>query len=504
MMKRKASVGRAAPGAEQMVTSTSKSSARPSLSRRDREFLPAALEILETPPAAAPVALALVICGFVLAALIWAWFGHLDVVAVAPGKIDIQGFAKVIQSVDAGRVTMIPVSDGAHVKKDDVLLSLDDTTALADQIAASQNFLAATAESARRARAIALASQAGSEDRISLQEPSIDMSLDIPENLRRRSETILKADLALLRDTLISIDSQMAQKKAGQERIALNQAAQKVLVKTLDERVEMWRTLTRGKVGSKTGLFDAEEAQQRALASLADGAGELIEIEAALRELETERAKVVSSFIADNETKLEDAERRADTARQNAAKANDILARTRIRSPVDGVVQQLSLTTIGQVISPGQQLMMIDPQAGPLKVSALVSNQDIGFVEIGQEVTVKIDAFPFTRYGTLSGNIVRIATEGLNEQDAKRAQASAAATGSLAPALDTGGPGRPQSFVFPVEVVLDADRVMIGGKSFMLTPGMTVMVEIKTDRRRVIDYLLSPVRTVASEAFRER
>jgi hemolysin D len=139
-----------------------------------------------------------------------------------------------------------------------------------------------------------------------------------------------------------------------------------------------------------------------------------------------------------------------------------------------------------------------------LQIEALVANLDIGFVKLGQGAAIKVDAFPFTRFGVLHGKVMRIASEAVEEQEAKRGLANAPATANAAGAPPASQAGQPQSFVFPVTVALDEQAMNIDGVSIPLTTGMTVTVEIKTDSRRVIDYLLSPLAKIASEALKER
>ena len=116
---------------------------------------------------------------------------------------------------------------------------------------------------------------------------------------------------------------------------------------------------------------------------------------------------------------------------------------------------------------------------------------------------IKVDAFPFTRFGVLHGKVVKIASGAIDEQDAKRALANATASANVAQ-TPAPAPGQPENFVFPVTVALDETAMKIDNAVVPLTPGMTVTVEIKTDSRRVIDYLLSPLAKIASEAARER
>jgi hemolysin D len=162
----------------------------------------------------------------------------------------------------------------------------------------------------------------------------------------------------------------------------------------------------------------------------------------------------------------------------------------------------LSATTFGQVVGAGQQLATVVPTDGALQVEALVANTDIGFVKVGQEVAVKLDAFPFTRFGALHGKVVAIAREAVDEQQAKRALANATAPGNAGDS--PAAPGQPTSFVFPVIVAIDANAMRIDGAVIPLTPGMTASVDIKTESRRVIDYLFSPLAKTVSEAMTER
>lgn len=477
----------------------------------DLEFLPAALEILETPPAPRSVAFMLTICAFAALALIWSFFGRLDVHAVAWGKIEAAGRSKVIQPFDPGKILKIHVENGAHVKAGDTLVALDPTEAKADEQAFSDSLAASRAEIARRRAAIEAARAV--QRNLSAQDAkvadalpgaaSIAFDVDAPAATRARESAVLSADLAQLGDTLRNIDKQMAQKNAMRQRLNMSIAFQTDLIKTLEERVGVREASIKLSVGTKINLFDAQESLQKSQAQLASDRGQLIETDAALDELQSQKVKITSQFVADNETKLADADRKAADLAQQLAKAQAKLARTVLTSPIDGVAQQVAVTTIGQVVTTGQQLMMVTPASGALQVDGFVSNIDIGFVKLGQDAEVKVDAFPFTRFGVLRAKVVRIATEAIDEQEAKRQQANAIASTS-APNASGAPQGQMQNFVFPITLALEAQAMKIDGAVIPLSPGMTVSAEIKTDSRRVIDYLLSPISRVTSEAMKER
>ena len=486
---------------------------------RDREFLPAALEILETPPAPLPIALMLTICAFFAAALAWSFIGRLDVHAVAPGKIETVSRAKVIQPFDSGKIAAINVANGQHVKAGDVLLELDPADAAADADSASDARYEGLAEVARRRYAIGVAQDLVIKENApdlakGFERAAIDLAMveaegkvafhpDIADTIRLRQRSVLLADLNQLADQLVALDKQIAQKQATSQRLDMSIAFQNQLMITLGDRVKTRQDAIDLKVGTKINLYDAKEELQKSQSQLASDQGQLIETEAALNELRSEKFKALSQFIADNENKSVEAARKSDDAKQALAKANAKLGRTKLFAPIDGVAQQLNVTTIGQVVTTGQQLLMIAPNEGPLQVEALVANLDIGFVKIGQDAVIKVDAFPFTRFGALTGKVVRIAQQAVDESEAKRALANVTApANSMSP--QTSAPGQPESFVFPVTIELSQTSMKIDMVEMPLNPGMTVTAEIKTDSRRVIDYLLSPLARVGSEAMRER
>ena len=353
----------------------------PAVTGRDREFLPAALEILETPPPPLPIALIATISAFALAALIWSYFGRLDVHATAPGKIEPAGYSKVIEPLDPGRVSAIHVAIGQTVKAGDLLLELDPEEATADARSARDGLNASVAEMARRRYAIeavraAEADAQGREDRLDArtrdEAPGADSAAvedlagradlkvawgpAVPERFRLREEAVLRADLGQLSDALKALDRQMAEKLATQKRLNMSIAFQNTLMETLNQRVSTRQQAIDLNVGTKIDLYNAKEELEKSQAALASDQGQLIETDAAIRSVRSEMAKTISQFIADNENKLADAARKADEAREALAKAEARLSRTKLYAPTDGVVQQMAVTTVGQVVTTGQQL----------------------------------------------------------------------------------------------------------------------------------------------------
>jgi hemolysin D len=466
------------------------------LTGTDREFLPAALEILVTPASPVAKSLLLAICGLFLAALAWSYFGWMDIYAVAPGKIQPDGGSKVVQPVDAGKVVAIGVQNGSRVNAGDVLIELDPTESAADRQAEATDLEAASAEAARRKAAIAAA-------RTETMEPvPIAFSAGISEPERHREEGVLAADLAQLRSAINALKSQLAEKVATQARLQSTIAERQKLIALAKERVSMRETLESMGAGSRAQTIEALQQYETQLTTDTDDRGQLLETGAAMASLARKIDESISQFIADQSQKLAEAEHKRDHLEQELIKAQSKASHATLKAPISGTVQQLAVSSLGQVVTSGQPLLTIVPFDQPLEIKAMVANQDIGFVEVGQNAVVKVESFPFTRYGTIGGTVERVSRDAVDERDAT--ELSDAANAARPQGAAPGSPAKTQNLVFPATVRLAKRTMDIDGKEVALMPGMAVTVEIKTGRRRVIDYLLSPLRQAASEAARER
>jgi hemolysin D len=466
------------------------------LTDADREFLPAALEILVTPPSPVAKSLLLAICALFFGALAWSYFGWIDIYAVAPGKIQPDGGSKVVQPVDAGKVAAIRAQNGSHVDAGDVLIELDATESDADRQAQASDLEAATAEAARRKTAIAAA-------RSETREPvPIAFPAGISEPVRRREEGVLAADLAQLRSTVDGFKSQLAEKVATKARLESTIAERQKLIALTKERVSMREQLQAMGADSRAQTIEALQQYETELTTDTDERGQLLEAGAAMASLDTKIDQSISQFIADQSQKLAEAEHKRDHLEQDLIKAQSKASHAALKAPISGTVQQLAVTSLGQVVASGQPLLTIVPFDQPLEIKAMVANQDIGFVEAGQNAVIKVDSFPYTRYGTIDGTVERVSRDAVDERDAT--ELSDAANAARPQGATPGSPAKTQNLVFPSTIRLAKRSMDIDGKDVALMPGMAVTVEIKTGRRRAIDYLLSPLHEMVGETARER
>ncbi len=241
--------------------------------------------------------------------------------------------------------------------------------------------------------------------------------------------------------------------------------------------------------GSKLEYLQTEQQLKALESDLPVERNHLAEATAAVQAAEKERAKVVAYFTSNVYNQLADAEQHLAAATDALAKADRALQLTNLAAPVSGTVQDLAVHTTDTVVTPAQQLLSIVPAAGGLAVDAVVENRDRGFVRPGQAAVITVTAFPFTRYGLLHGTVQRISTDAVLVEQPGAAPASGGVSATEAPGALT-SPGR---LVYIARISLDHTHMNIDGQRVALVPGMAVTIEVKTGRRRVLDYLLAPL-----------
>lgn len=462
----------------------------------DKEFLPAALEILETPPSPVATRLMIGICAFFVAALSWAVIGKLDIHAVAQGKIQPSGRTKVVQSLEPGRIVAILVQNGQEVAEGDVLVELDRTDSAADLVALERELESTTAESLRRKAVVAAVQSATSS------LPTISFPATIGLRVQQREVELLAAELTQYRAAVASIAAQIAEKQATKLRLALSIEARRKVLGLSKERVGMREEIRSRGAGSRALIIEAELQYENIRTQDAAERGQLVEADASIASLEKRLQQLQGQFIAEQIQKAVDADRRRDRLEQEIVKARSKRDRTQLRAPSPGLVQQVEVTTLGQVVASGQSLMSIVPIDAPLEVEAMIPNKDIGFVKPGQKAIVKVEAFPFSRYGSIDAEVVRVSTDAVEDRNVTAMMDAASAARPQASPATNARPG--QNLVFPAAVKLLRGSINVDGKEIPLSPGMSVTVEIKTGDRRAISYILSPLREILESAAHER
>ena len=413
---------------------------------------------------------------------------------------------KIVQSLETGKTVTIPVANGTSVKAGDVLLKLDETEIRAERTALAASFAAYRAEVLRRQAVLAVVRQWRLQDvwegKAALPSQAFHLPVDIPDEIAEREQLLYHAELARLSSSLNSLAAQRQERQAEIDRLSSMTRTQKALVATLSERVGMRSALVEKEAGTRASMIDAVESLQKEQTALTENEGRSVQARAALEVVTSEAGKLVDTFLADNIERLSEAARKSDELKQQLVKADQRIDLMTIRSPIDGTVQASALTTIGQVVTAGSEIMRIVPTEATLEIEAYLPNRDVGFVTAGQRAVVKIEAFPFTRYGIIEGHVARVATDAIPEPDAEQVEGAAAK--ELQSIIPTGNAQRIQNLVFPITIQPDQNWLVIDGRKLPLFPGMAVSVEVKTGSRRILEYLFSPLAEVASEAMQER
>ncbi|WP_213303487.1 HlyD family type I secretion periplasmic adaptor subunit [Paraburkholderia sacchari] len=432
-------------------------------------FLPAELELVETPVHPAPRWTMRIVVMLTGIALLIGIFGRLDIVVTASGQFIPGARVKTVQPAITGVVREIRVKDGQRVAAGDLLMKLDTTQAAADADKAHMSRLDAELAAAR-ANALIAALQSG-------REPVVARVDDAPttrmQDAQRHAEGVWfeyraqyeggKAELAKRQAELDSTRAQIAK---------LTQTAP-----LARQQADAYRALVADKYVARNDYLDKEQSALDKEHELAAQSAHARELAAAIAEQRAQVDATASKFRRDQLDELEKATQQATQNRDDETKATTRQALMSLTAPVAGTVQQLSVHTLGGVVTTAQALMEVVPDDA-LEVEARLANRDIGFVQVGQRAVVKIEAFPYTRYGYLDGTITEVSNDAVQD---KRL-----------------------GLTFPVRIRLTTNRIHIDNRWITLTPGMAVTADIRTGKRSVIGYFLDPLMRTAREGMRER
>ncbi len=419
----------------------------------EAEFLPAALSLQETPPSNTARLIAWLLMLIVLTALAWSIIGEMDVIVNASGKIISSERIKTIASVETGKVSELLVEEGKQVKAGQTLLQLDTSVidAERDKATGDKNEAVQTLmrnESLLDAIAKKRAPQLPKLEEVNLKYgSSIDAAkwqateMHVRNQYQDYASKLRKfSDLAAHQSRLLPLATQQA-------------ASYKALYATQDVSRDAWQEKERTRLQIQADLQDALNQANN---------------------LTTETSKIASDQIGE-------ARRVAAASGQDALRAASSGKKLTITSPVDGTVQQLTLFTVGGVVQAAQPIMQIVPSSGPIEVEAFIENKDRGYVQVGQTVSVKVDTFEYTKYGTLPGKVIHVSQDAIPQEKDKRT-----------------------TLLYSVKVLMDKSTLDVNGKDTPITPGMAVNVEIKTGTRRIIEYALNPLLRHTHEAMSER
>lgn len=431
------------------------------------QFSSAALAAMAQPPSYVVRMVSIAICAMVGLALVFSYLAQMDVVVTAQGKVIPAGKSKVVQPLETAVVRSIAVRDGQEVRAGDVLVELDLTSSSADRDRMQRELWEAKAEVLRATAQLAGRGQ-------------FSIPADMPAEVATNQLAVLQSRLAEQHAKLAALDAELGKRKADTAAISSGLAQQRVSLPLMQQKYNMREELAKTGHVAQTGVIESKMELINAEKEVAVQSNRLQESQAGYMAVQEQRSQALAEFRAKASGELLEATKKRDAAEQEFIKVSRRLALQTLRSPIDGVVQQLAVTTVGGVVTAAQPLMTIVPADTPLELEAQVANRDIGHIRVGQRVINKVETFDFTRYGYIEGEVLWVGTDAVQDQKM--------------------GP------VFPVRIKLNSTQTptAVNGHTGLIKAGMSVSADIRTDQRRLIDYLLAPMLRYQQEALRER
>ena len=436
---------------------------------KETEFLPAILEVTETPPSPTGRLVMWSILLLVVVALAWSYLGHINEVAVAAGKVIPSGQIKTVQVKNKGIVKEINVEEGQQVQEGDVLVVLDPTTTSADY------------DSLRKRAAYY---------KLDIQRLTAELTQQpfVPEEDPDLEPHDLAAEMALYQSRTSDYQTQrQSREDVIAQRIARLQATQASYEKyaqVLEIAQEKEARLEELSEQNAISQFQLLEQQRETIEYAKNAQAELDSINsirAEIAEAQQNLANVDASYHKDIMTALVEAKKEYYAVTESIKKAEEDSRMAIIYAPITGRVYNLNIHTLGGIVTDAQPLMQIVPEDAKLEFEVYADNKDIGFIKVGQEAEVKFETYNFQKFGMYKAEVQEISADAVNEPN---------------------NPQQDKKF----KLILDptSNDINVYGQPAKIEVGMSISAEIKIKEKRIIDFFLDPFRRYTSEALRER
>ena len=437
-----------------------------------RPFLPAALEVQETPPSPLGRALLWLLLALFATAIAWACLGRVDIVVTATGRVVPTGQVKQVQAPELGTVAALLVGEGDVVAAGQALLRLDPAYVEADRVQLREQLNDIAVQATWRGALeqwLADGAPRLAPDKLPPRFAAVDQVK--ADTLYRQHRLEISASLEVLARELAANRAERATLQAERDGV-------RSTLQVLAQRVAAYKTLVDQRYGARVQYLEMLQQQTE----LEKRLPVLRSRQAALAEAAAAISARIQADLGDirkgNLLTLAQLDSERSRLQQDANKVARRQQQLQVNAPVAGTVQELAVHTVGAVVSPAQELMKIVPAGVGVEVEALLHNRDVGFVNEGQRAVVKVDTFNFTQYGLLAARVLDISNDAVED-----------------PSL---------GWVFRIRLLLDKDWLAVEGKQVRLSPGMAVTAEVRTGQRRLIEFFLSPLLRYQQESVRER
>ncbi|MCQ2359477.1 MAG: HlyD family type I secretion periplasmic adaptor subunit [Phascolarctobacterium sp.] len=436
------------------------------LNMDEKEFLPPAIEILDKPPSPMGRVLIWVIIGIFFITLLWACVGEIDEVVVARGKVIPKGYTKTLQAEDKGIVRNILVKNGDRVTKGQILMELDRTVSESDLNAVKKN----------------IAFYELNIERINAELENrpliIPADKDYDEKDRLQQQSLYNSKMMEKNAKTEYFDSQIRQKQDAVMVARASLEKNRQLLAIASDRAESSERLYKENAVGRFQMLEYRAARIELEQNVSMGRAQLSAAESDVLSATGAKAQFIAEWNKNLQQEMLGCRKELTTLKEQERKAELKNTLIEIKAPVAGTVHQMDIHTLGAVVREAQGLLAIVPEGTPMEVEAWMENKDVGFVHEGQKVEVKVDAFNFQKFGVLPGEVREISADAIEQKEGQQ--------------------------VYRVMVKLEQEKLGTDNKKLSVYPGMNVSAEIKTRKKKIIDFFLEPFQTYKSEALRER
>lgn len=437
------------------------------MEQQDLEFMNELEAAAHLKPSAAANLFLLAVAGFFAAALFWAAVSEVDERVRGAGAVMPSSDIKVVQSLDGGIVSEILVAEGAHVKKGQILLRIDNLQFASEGRGIEAQMIGLQAKQARLKAEAAGKEFAISPD-IAKKYPDIAAN---EEKLYQSRQNELKTALDIIADEVREVEANISEVKASIGQYARSRDL-------LNKELEITRRLVAQKAQPEIEKLKLERELAGISGNLAAASQSQRSLEARLSAARKKDEERKSAFHSQALAELNDTESKLASIKESLAAAEDKVRRTELTAPEDGIVHKLYVKTIGGVVQPAQKLAEIVPANDALMIRARISPADIAFLKPGQPVRVSITAYDPQKYGTLPGRLERISADTVEGQQGE--------------------------VYFEIDVVTEKNYLGDAANPLPITAGMESEAEVITGRRTVLTYLMNPVLRARDRALTEK
>lgn len=436
---------------------------------KETEFLPAILEVTETPPSPTGRFVMWTVLLLLVVALAWSILGHINEVAVAAGKVIPSGQIKTVQVKNKGIVKEINVVEGQMVQEGDVLVVLDPTTTSADYDSLKKRAAYYKLDIQR------LTAELTQQPFEPEEDPDLEPHDLAAEMALYQSRT---SDYRTQRQSRVDVIEQRTAK------LQATQASYEKYAQILEIAREKEARLEALSEQNAISEFQLLEQQRETIEYTKNAQAELDSINsirAEIAEAQQNLANVDASYHKDIMTALVEAKKEYYTVIESIKKADEDSRMATIYAPISGRVYNLNIHTLGGIVTDAQALMQIVPEDAKLEFEVYADNKDIGFIKVGQEAEVKVETFNFQKFGMYKAEVQEISADAVNDPSDQM-----------------------KNMKFKLLLDPTSNDINVYGQPAKLEVGMNVSAEIKIKEKRIIDFFLDPFRQYTSEALRER